>query len=292
MQVGDPVPLDGRASVGSIQTYDWTTDDGTVTPDPNNPGLATWTPDTVNAAATVTLKVTGPGGESTASNTVEVTPTLGVLADAGPDQVKTRGQVVTLAGKATGQQSVLWTQVSGPPVKLSSTTTLNPTFTYPKMALPFGPAGQATAGYVLNNEPIVLQLTATPASGTVATDTVQISPTPETITPGTARYRTRGEWRVTGTTDLKAGQTVAMVLGSDPETGAVHRPGHDRRCRSVLLQGRGAAGRDRNHGHLRQQHGRHRHRSASDHALTHSAGPGMRRAPRSPLPNPWRDRPT
>lgn len=219
VQAGDPVPLDGRASVGSIQSYDWTTDDGTVTPDPNNPGLATWTPDTVNAAATVTLKVTGPAGESTASNTVEVTPPLGVLADAGPDQVKTRGQVVTLAGKARGQQSVLWTQVSGPQVKLSSTTTLNPTFTYPKMALPFGPAGQATAGYVLNNEPIVLQLTATPASGSVATDTVRISPTPETITPGTARYRTRGEWRVTGTTDLKAGQTVAMVLGSDPETG-------------------------------------------------------------------------
>ncbi len=205
--------------MGSIQTYDWTTDDGTVTPDPNNPGLATWTPDKVNAAATVTLKVTGPGGESTASNTVDVTARQGVVADAGPDQVKTRGQVVNLAGKATGQQSVLWTQVSGPQVKLSSTTTLNPTFTYPKMALPFGAAGQATAGYVLNNEPIVLQLAATPASGNVATDTVRISPTPETITPGTARYRTRGEWRVTGTTDLKAGQTVAMVLGSDPETG-------------------------------------------------------------------------
>ena len=219
VQAGDPVPLDGRASVGSIQSYDWTTDDGTVTPDPNNPGLATWTPDTVNAAATVTLKVTGPAGESTASNTVDVTARQGVVADAGPDQVKTRGQVVNLAGKATGQQSVLWTQVSGPQVKLSSTTTLNPTFTYPKMALPFGAAGQATAGYVLNNEPIVLQLTATPASGSVATDTVRISPTPETITPGTARYRTRGEWRVTGTTDLKAGQTVAMVLGSDPETG-------------------------------------------------------------------------
>ena len=114
VQVGDAVPLDGRASVGSIQTYDWTTDDGTVTPDPNNPGLATWTPDTVNAAANVTLKVTGPGGESTASNTVDVTAQLGVLADAGPDQVKTRGQVVNLAGTATGQQSVLWTQVSGP----------------------------------------------------------------------------------------------------------------------------------------------------------------------------------
>ncbi len=60
------------------------------------------------------------------------------------------------------------------------------------MALPFGPAGHVTAGYVVNNEPIVLQLAATPAGGgSVVTDTVQISPTPETITPGTARYRTR-----------------------------------------------------------------------------------------------------
>ena len=51
------------------------------------------------------------------------------------------------------------------------------------------------------------------------TDTVQISPTTETITHGTARYRTRGEWRVTGTSDLVAGQTVAIVLGSDLATG-------------------------------------------------------------------------
>ena len=117
---------------------------------------------------------------------------------------------------------MLWSQVSGPPVTLSSTTTLNPTFTYPRMALPVGPAGHVNAGYVVHNEPIVLQLTATPhGGGAAATDTVTISPTAETITPGTARYRTqKGEWTaVTGTTDLQAAQTVAMVLGSDPATG-------------------------------------------------------------------------
>ena len=160
------------------------------------------------------------------------------------------------------------------------------------MALPFGPAGQATAGYVLNNEPIVLQLAATPASGSVATDTVRISPTPETITPGTARYRTRGEWRVTGTTDLKAGQTVAMVLGSNPETGEFIGQATIDAAGAFSFKGGAQPVGSRNHGHLRQQHGRHRHRSASDHALTHSAGPGTRRAPRLPLPNPWRDRPT
>ncbi len=220
VQSGDPVPLDGRASIGDITDYAWSTDDGTVTPDPTTPGLATWTPDTPDPAATISLKVTGPGGESTASNTVVVTVPIVVLADAGPDQVKTRGQVVNLTGTATGQRSVQWSQVSGPPVTLSGATTLHPSFTYPKMALPVGPAGHVTAGYAVHNEPIVLQLAATAVNGaTTVTDTVQISPTPETITPGTARYRTRGDWRVTGTTGLIAGQTVAMVLGSDLATG-------------------------------------------------------------------------
>ena len=140
--------------------------------------------------------MTGPGGTNTATNTVNVTTPVVVLADAGADQVKTRGQVVTLAGTANANgQSVLWSQVSGPTVTLSSTTSLNPTFTYPKMALPVGPAGHVTAGYVVHNEPIVLRLTATPVGGGRAvSDTVKISPTPETITPGTARYRTEGEW--------------------------------------------------------------------------------------------------
>ena len=101
VQVGDPVPLDGRASVGSIQTYDWTTDDGTVTPDPNNPGLATWTPDTVNAAATVTLKVTGPGGESTASNTVDVTA---AGSASSPTRAPTRSRPAVRSSTSPGRR--------------------------------------------------------------------------------------------------------------------------------------------------------------------------------------------
>jgi hypothetical protein len=217
VQVGQPVPLDGTASIGSITSYAWSTNDGNVVPNPGNPALATWTPTDVNAAATVTLTVTGPGGNNAVTNTVNVIPAVITTVNAGPDQVKTRGQVVTLAGTASGQSSVLWSQVSGPPVTLSSTTSLNPTFTYPKMALPVGPAGHLNPGYVVHNEPIVLQLTATPnGGGALVNDTVTISPTPETITPGTARYRTQGlDWRVTGTTNVKAGQTVAMVLGPD-----------------------------------------------------------------------------
>jgi hypothetical protein len=222
VQAGQPVALDGTASVGTITTYEWSTNNGTIAVDPANPAKATWTPANVDPAATVSLKVTGPGGSNTATNTVNVQPPVLTLVDAGPDQIKTRGQVVTLAGTASGQQSVLWSQLSGPPVTLSSTTALSPTFTYSRMALPVGPAGHVTAGYVVHNEPIVLQLTATPVGGGAAvTDTVTISPTPETITPVTARYRTqKGEWTaVSGTTNVHAGQTVAMVLGSDLTTG-------------------------------------------------------------------------
>ena len=273
------MPLDGRASIGDITDYAWSTDDGTVTPDPTNPGLATWTPDTPNPAATITLTVTGPGGGSTASNTVVVTQPIVVLADAGPDQVKTRGQVVALSGTATGQRSVLWTQVSGPPVTLSGATTLHPTFTYPRMALPVGPAGHVTAGYAVHNEPIVLQLAATAVSGgTTVTDTVQISPTTETITPGTARYRIRGEWRVTGTTDLVAGQTVAMVLGSDLATGTFIGQATVDAAGAFSFKGGGRAGGCRIHGHLRQRDGRHRHRTSPDHALIDHAVPGPLRA--------------
>jgi hypothetical protein len=214
--------LDGTASIGTITSYAWSTNDGTVTPNAGNPALATWTPTDINPAATITLTVTGPGGTNAQTSSVDVTAPIVVLANAGPDQTKTRGQVVTLAGTATGQQSVLWSQVSGPPVTLTGATTLTPSFTYPKMALPVGPAGHVTAGYVVHNEPVVLQLAATATTGgTVVTDQVVISPTPETITPITARYRTgKGEWTaVTGTTNVHAGQVVAIVLGSDLTTG-------------------------------------------------------------------------
>ena len=62
-----------------------------------------------------------------------------------------RGAVVTLSGAASGP--VRWTQLGGPAVTLSSTTSLTPSFTYPKMARPVGPAGNGNSGYVVHNEP-------------------------------------------------------------------------------------------------------------------------------------------
>jgi hypothetical protein len=225
VDVGQAVPLDGTISSGGVTAYTWATNNGTITPS-TTPGLATWTPTTVAIdpllPATVTLTVVAPGappgGVSVTKNAV-VNQATGVVVIAGPNQIKTRGTLVTLAATAAGQTSIAWTQVSGPPVLnlLSSTTTLTPTFTYPLMKLPVGPPGTATSTYVVANAPIVLRVTASGLlasglPGTVSKD-VTITPTAETITPITTRYRTRGDWRVTGTTNVIAGQVIAMVLG-------------------------------------------------------------------------------
>jgi hypothetical protein len=108
--------------------------------------------------------------------------------------------------------------VSGKTVTLSSTTATKPTFTYPLMLLPTAAVGSPNTGYVRDNAPLVFRVTALGVDGiTTAFDQVVISPTAESITGGTARYRTgTGDWRVTGTTSILAGQRVTVVLGAVP----------------------------------------------------------------------------
>ena len=163
VQAVDPVPLDGAASIGTITKYALV--DQRRHRGAERRATPRWPPGPrtrVNAAATVTLTVTGPGGTNAATNTVNVTPPSVVTADAGPTRSRPAVRSSPSPARRPGSRSVLWTQVSGPTVTLSSTTSLTPTFTYPKMALPVGPAGHVNTGYVVNNDPIVLQLTATP----------------------------------------------------------------------------------------------------------------------------------
>jgi hypothetical protein len=152
------------------------------------------------------------------SQTITVTPAAAVVtADAGPAQTVRRGTVVTLdAGATLGAQGLAWTQLSGPPMTLSSATAVKPTFTYSLMPLPNAAVGSLNLFYVPNNLPLTFQVTATGVGGVgTSTATVVLTPLAESITGVLARYRTRGDWRVTGTTSVLAGQRVTVVLGPD-----------------------------------------------------------------------------
>jgi hypothetical protein len=216
-QVGQPVLLDGTGSTGDITSYDWQVSGTPGTLTGQATAQATWTPSAPGTYG-VTLKVVGPGGTSLPmQRTITVVPAAGVQANAGPDQTAQRGTRVTLnASATTGQTSLRWAQVSGPAATLSSATAASPTFTYPLLKLPAGPVNVASPSYVYDNAPLVFRVTATAANGTTSTDEVTIAPTVETFTGLTARFRTRGEWRVSGASSIKAAQNVVIVLGSGP----------------------------------------------------------------------------
>ena len=219
VSAGQPVTMDGSASSPAPLTYAWTQTAGTpVTLTGAATPVATFTP-TVAGSYTMQLVVSGPTGIASVPviRTITVTPPAPTfVANAGPDQTVQRGKVVTLDASASlGAQSYAWTQTGGPTMNLSSTTAAKPTFTYAFMPLPNALPGNVNTGYVPNNTPLTFTLTATPVGGgAVKTDTVVISPLAETFSTVVARYRTtRGEWRVTGTTSILAGQRVTIVLG-------------------------------------------------------------------------------
>ena len=223
VSAGQPVTLDGSASSPAPLTYAWSQTSGpsvTLT-GPGTP-VATFTP---SQAGTYTMQliVSGPTGTASVpvTRTITVTPPAPTfVANAGPDQTVQRGKVVTLDASASlGALSYAWTQTGGPTMTLSSTTAAKPTFTYALMPLPSALAGNANPLYAPNNTPLTFTLTATPVGGgAVKTDTVVISPRAETFSAVVARYRTtRGEWRVTGTTSILAGQRVTIVLGPNAQ---------------------------------------------------------------------------
>ncbi|MFL6169459.1 MAG: PKD domain-containing protein [Ornithinibacter sp.] len=221
---GEPITMDAAASSPAPLTYAWTQLPGspTVTLTGAATPLATFTP-TVAGSYTMQLVVTGPTGTASVpvTRTITVTPPAPTFVpNAGPDQTVQRGKVVTLDASATvGAQSLAWTQTGGPTMALSSTTAAKPTFTYAFMPLPNALPGNVNTGYVANNTPLTFTLTATPVGGgAVQTDTVVISPQAESFSTVVARYRTtRGEWRVTGTSSILAGQRVTIVLGPNAQ---------------------------------------------------------------------------
>ncbi|HEX8629267.1 MAG TPA: hypothetical protein VF755_13970, partial [Catenuloplanes sp.] len=215
--VGQTVTLDGSASVGAIDTYAWRQTAGpTVTLSGTNAARATFVASTVGTY-TFQLVVTGPGGASAPmAVTVGVKAGGAMVANAGPDQTVVRGRAaaVTLDASATeGANTLTWRQVSGPAVTLTGANTARATFRMPGLTLP---TANPDPNYAVTNAPLVFEVTATGPGGT-GTDRVVVTPQPETLSALSVRYRDRspGEWRISGTSNLAAGQTVAIVLGPD-----------------------------------------------------------------------------
>jgi hypothetical protein len=151
---------------------------------------------------------------------VRVTQATTVSARAGAAQTVLRGSNVTLDGSASiGAETYQWEQIPNvegqefTPVTLSGASTPKPTFTLPLMALPAAPGPNNTYTAVAAT-PLRFRLTVTGNGGETSTAETVVRPQAEALAVTEARYRTRGEWRLSGTSDLKAGQRVAVVLGS------------------------------------------------------------------------------
>lgn len=146
-----------------------------------------------------------------------LTPLGAVVANAGPDQIvvrRTTASTVTLtgAGSTTVGATYSWAQVLASQtdpdkVTLTGSTTLSPSFSLPLYTYP------------MTNKPLTFRLTVTTADGS-KTDDVLVTPQPDTVAIGTARWKV-GDFRVTGggsvvgaTIKVHAGSLAGPVLGS------------------------------------------------------------------------------
>ena len=231
---GQPVTLDASGSLDAT-SFEWTLvskpaaadaipelTGATPTFTPSRPGLYEF--------SVVAIGDSGRSPKQTVSIQV-VNPAAVVTSRPGALQTVQRGTKVTLDGSLSiGAASYLWEQIPNVEgqvipadhvVKLSSSTAVKPTFTFPTMALPTAP-GPNNAYTTVAATPLRFKLTVTGVDGTTkdVAETV-VRPVVENLTVAETRYRTRGEWRVNGTSDIKAGQKVAVVLGSKTNTTGV-----------------------------------------------------------------------
>jgi PKD repeat protein len=137
--VGDVVTLDGSASTapeGGSLTYSWSQTGGpaVVLSDPSSVSPSFTAP---GGPDTLTFELTVSDGTHTDTDSVEVdVANSAPVADAGPAQSVTSGDVVTLDASGStdpdGQTlTYSWSQTDGDPVVLSDPTDPQPTFTAP-----------------------------------------------------------------------------------------------------------------------------------------------------------------
>ncbi|WP_157598556.1 hypothetical protein [Phycicoccus sp. Root101] len=208
VQQGAAVTLDAGATSGEIASYAWSQTPADGEPVVQLTGAATarasFTAPTTETVLHFTVTTTGVSGQvdtSTSTVTVLPVPLDPPTASAGPNQSVARGTKVTLSGSATGASTYRWTQTAGDPVGPLADV-VSPSFTYPT----FSAARGST------NTPLAFTLTVTGPTGT-ATSSVQVTPVLDT-TSVTTRFRTRGQWIITGTASpFAAGQTITIHAG-------------------------------------------------------------------------------
>lgn len=163
------------------------------------------------APAAATSSSAASASSSGASTASSASPPTGTpSASAGSDQTVRPGILVSLAGKISNSGdfdssdlSYNWTQVSGPSIKLSATTVLNPSFT--------APATSATAKCVF-----ALKVTST-AAGTNSTSNVTITNDPSlkdvvVVDSYTWTSQQSGTISVTAHTNVIDGTATKMTL--------------------------------------------------------------------------------
>ncbi len=141
-----PVTLDGSGSFDPDDDelgYAWTL--GTATSvllsGANTPNPTFTAPTVGHAGATLTFHLSVSDGLEQHSDTVHVVVediNHVPVADAGSDQTRDEGALATLNGSASSDPDAdplayLWEQVGGPPVALSDTAAVSPTFTAPSV---------------------------------------------------------------------------------------------------------------------------------------------------------------
>jgi hypothetical protein len=219
-------PAFGTTSVGQGSiTLNWTADDPSITgfavqafdADGNrvgDPRPTTATTLTITDLPTETpffFTMTASNANGTGPESAKVGPLSAqgpVVAKAGPDQTvarRTTPTTVNLTGAgSTAGASYQWTQIlngANDPdrVTLQGATTLSPSFTLPLYRHP------------MTNTPLTFRLTVT-ANGVSRSDEVKVTPVPDRVTIGTARWKA-GDFRVTGTGSA-VGATITVHQGS------------------------------------------------------------------------------
>jgi hypothetical protein len=158
---GSPVTLNGVGSYdidGDVLTYTWSQTSGTsvILSDPQSP-TPTFTAPTVGMGGTLlTFVLTVSDGVYSSTDTVN-TSVQNInhppIANAGSDQTKDEGSLVTLDGTASSDPdsdpiTYSWVQVSGPPVNLSNPNSPTPNFTAP----PVGMGGETLVFQLIVND--------------------------------------------------------------------------------------------------------------------------------------------